>query len=288
VGTAKRERQKANRQAKLERIVSEEKKQKVKRTGLRFGIGIPLAIAAVVLIAWIFRDDKDKGETQSTAPVTTPTSADPGTTIAPDPSATTVAPTVPTPVAFAYGTGECPAADGSAPQKQEFTEAFKLCIDPAKTYTATFDTNKGKLTVALEAKAYPGTVNNFVSLARNKYYDKTVCHRIIAGFVVQCGRPGGPELEGRPGYTIAEEIPARAYKIGDLVMAKTASPNSTGGQIFIVTGDQGAALPPQYSIVGSITEGLDVAAAMEKAANPADDTAPLEKIEINSITITEA
>jgi cyclophilin family peptidyl-prolyl cis-trans isomerase len=287
VGTAKRERQKANRQAKLERIVAEEKKQKVKRTGLRFGIGIPLAIAAVVLIAWIFNDgNDDPGEAQSTTPTTspiaTPVSGNPVVTATPN-SVVPVAPTTVGEVAKVDAT--CPATDGSQTQAYSFNSSFPTCIDEAKTYTATFDTNKGKLVVALETKDYPATVNNFVSLARYKYYDKNTCHRIIKGFVVQCGRPlGNEEL---PSYKINEEIPKRPYKVGDLVMAKQSAPNTTGGQIFIITGPDGAALPQEYSIVGSITEGLEVASAMEAAANPNDDRTPLEDIVINSVTIAE-
>ena len=81
-----------------------------------------------------------------------------------------------------------------------------MCIDPAKTYTATVETNKGTFTITLDPKAAPQTVNNFVALARYHYYDDTPCHRIITGFVVQCGDPTGKGTGG-PGYEIPDELP---------------------------------------------------------------------------------
>ena len=296
MGTEKRERQKANRQLRLEELARQQQKQQMKRRGLRIGM-LVAGVIALTFIVFLLNRGKSTKENQAAATTvpavgdsTPPISVDTATTVV-DPNATP-APTVPfttvAAVPWTYGAGECPAADGSSKQTQQFDKAFNQCIDAAKTYSATIETNKGNLEVALESGDYPGTVNNFVALSRFHYYDNTVCHRIIKGFVVQCGRPGGQEAEGRPGYTINEEIPKRAYKIGDVVMAKTSAPNSTGGQIFIVTGDQGVALPPEYSIVGSITTGLDVASKMEAAANPAQDTAPLEEIKITKVTITES
>ena len=116
-------------------------------------------------------------------------------------------------------------------------------VDTTKAYVATITTNKGVLTVNLDVKAAPLTVNNFVALARNKYFDGLSCHRIIPKFVAQCGDPLGTGTGG-PGYKFIDELPkAGAYKVGSLAMAN-AGTNTNGSQFFIITGADGAALPP--------------------------------------------
>ncbi|MFW2335810.1 FKBP-type peptidyl-prolyl cis-trans isomerase, partial [Ilumatobacter sp.] len=101
---------------------------------------------------------------------------------------------------------DCPATDGSEPQQQEFAEMQPFCIDVTKTYTAEIVTNFGPITVELLPDAAPQNVNNFVTLARYKYFDGTDCHRVITDFVVQCGDPQGDGYGG-PGYTIPDELP---------------------------------------------------------------------------------
>ncbi len=134
-------------------------------------------------------------------------------------------------------------------------------------------------------------MNNFVSLARYHYFDDTPCHRIISGFVVQCGDPTGKGTGG-PGYEFADELPqAGEYKIGSLAMANSGA-NTNGSQFFIITGDQGAQLPPNYTLFGQVTDGFDTTVkAMEAAANPdpsANGVPPTEPITITKVTITEA
>src|SRR5688572_30015088 len=137
---------------------------------------------------------------------------------------------------------ECPPAGGAADRKTTFAKAPGMCINPAKSYTAVVKTNKGSFTVALDAKKAPKTVNNFVFLARNKYYDGIIFHRILPGFVVQGGDPQGTGTGG-PGYTFADELPAEGeYKIGSLAMANSG-PNTNGSQFFVITGDEGVKLP---------------------------------------------
>ena len=101
----------------------------------------------------------------------------------------------------------CPNADGTSPRTITFAEPPPMCIDPAKTYTATVVTNKGEFTVDLDAAKAPQTVNNFVVLSRYHYYDGVLCHRIIDSFVVQCGDPTGTGSGPNPGYTIPDELP---------------------------------------------------------------------------------
>ncbi|HRB05511.1 MAG TPA: peptidylprolyl isomerase, partial [Ilumatobacteraceae bacterium] len=115
-----------------------------------------------------------------------------------------------------------------------------------KAYAAVLETNHGTLHIALRADIAPKTVNSFVNLARYHYFDGTTCHRAIQNFVVQCGDPtatGG----GGPGYEFQDELPQEPYTIGSIAMAN-AGPNTNGSQFFIITGGNGAALPPNYSL----------------------------------------
>jgi len=274
VGTAKRERQKAGRQARLEQLQREQKKQRTTHL-VRNGA---LIVAGLVVVAFILSRFVGGGSSSTAATTTLPS-----TTAVPASS------TPPTTAPFAFGTGACPAADGSSPKTRTFTAAPKQCIDPTKSYTAAIETNLGSMTVALDPKAAPGTVNNFVVLARFHYFDATTCHRIIPGFVAQCGDPTATGTGG-PGYTIADELPAQgAYQIGSLAMANSG-PNTNGSQFFIITGAQGAALPPNYSLFGKVTSGLtDTVPALDKAGNPNNDgVPPLQTVTITKVTITES
>jgi cyclophilin family peptidyl-prolyl cis-trans isomerase len=180
----------------------------------------------------------------------------------------------------------CPAADGSSERLQQFNEAPPMCIDPSKRYTAEIVTSLGALTVALDPVAAPRTVNNFVFLARYHYYDGVIFHRIIRGFMCQGGDPTGTG-RGGPGYRFDDELPqAGRYEIGSLAMAN-AGPNTNGSQFFIVSGQSGVRLPPQYSLFGKVVKGLDVVGQMEAVETDRSDK-PRADVVIESVTITEA
>ena len=137
-----------------------------------------------------------------------------------------------------------------------------MCIDPNHRYTATIETSHGTMVAQLDALGAPKTVNNFVFLARYHFFDGLTFHRVIPGFVVQGGDPQGTGAGG-PGYTFADELPAAgAYKIGSLAMANSG-PHTNGSQFFIIVGSQGTQLPPQYSLFGMVTSGIDVAHKIE-------------------------
>jgi cyclophilin family peptidyl-prolyl cis-trans isomerase len=145
--------------------------------------------------------------------------------------------------------------------------------------------------VQLLPERAPGAVNNFVSLARWKYFDGTKCHRVIEDFVVQCGDPTATG-SGGPGYSFADELPsAGEYTIGSLAMANSG-PNTNGSQFFVITGVSGTSLPPNYTLFGQVTAGLDTAvAAMAALFNPdpaANGVPPAADIILNSVTISEA
>jgi cyclophilin family peptidyl-prolyl cis-trans isomerase len=198
-------------------------------------------------------------------------------------------PTPPPTLAPTIDTANCPDPGGSSEQRQQFDEYPPTCIDTAATYTAEIVTNKGTLVVELDAEAAPLTVNNFVTLARYHFFDGVSCHRIIPGFMAQCGDPTGTG-SGGPGYAFPDELPddSSVYVKGTLAMAN-AGPNTNGSQFFIITGDA-TFLPPSYSVFGKVVEGLDdTVPALDAAGNPEDNgVPPLEPVEIESVTITES
>lgn len=180
----------------------------------------------------------------------------------------------------------CPAADGSSAKKQTFSAAPGLCIDTTKTYTATMTTDAGPVVITLDAKKAPKTVNNFVVLSRYHFYDGVTFHRVIQGFMAQGGDPEGTG-QGGPGYTIPDELPkAGEYKEGSIAMANIGQANTGGSQFFIITGPAGTALPPQYSLFGQVTKGMDVVKKIE-ADGSEGDTAPTKVHTIKTVTIAE-
>ena len=159
----------------------------------------------------------------------------------------------------------CPAADGSSARSTAFPAAPAMCIDPAMSYSAEMVTTLGTMVIQLDAVTAPKTVNNFVFLARYHYYDSIIFHRIINGFMCQGGDPKGTGTGG-PGYKFADELPKPGrYEVGSIAMANSG-PNTNGSQFFLVSGQSGVRLPPQYSLFGKIVKGLEVLDAMQKVA----------------------
>jgi peptidyl-prolyl cis-trans isomerase B (cyclophilin B) len=160
-------------------------------------------------------------------------------------------------------------------------------LDPGTTYRLRFDTNCGDFTVTLDQETAPETSASLVALARDGYFDDTVFHRIVPGFVIQGGDPtqtGG----GGPGYSTVDTPPADAsYVKGVVAMAKTASepPGTAGSQFFVVTGDD-IGLPPDYAIVGTVTDGLDAVELIGELGDAATEL-PLEPVVISTVTVDE-
>jgi cyclophilin family peptidyl-prolyl cis-trans isomerase len=193
----------------------------------------------------------------------------------------------------------CPAADGSSDRTTTFGAAPPMCIDSAATYTATFETTEGTFTVALDAATMPSTTNNFVVLARYHYYDDTSIFRIDPSIdVFQSGAPATNSADDPgPGYTIDDEGGPFTYETGDLVMARTQQPNSTGGQYFVATGPAVSLLDSQgiYLNFGKVTEGLDVVESIAalyvpfavSSPNASLGGGPSVPVVVRSITIAE-
>jgi len=158
-------------------------------------------------------------------------------------------------------------------------------IVPSKRYVAIFETSKGAITAELFGAEAPTTVNNFVFLARQGFYDGLTFHRIIPGFVIQGGDPRGTG-EGDPGYAFEDELDNDLrYELGTLAMAN-AGPNTNGSQFFIVCGARGEQLPKKYTIFGRATDGMEVVHAI--ASVPTDRSSrPTTPVTMNSVTIEE-
>lgn len=157
-------------------------------------------------------------------------------------------------------------------------------LDLSKKYQATLDTTHGEIVIDFDAERSPSTVNNFVFLARDGYYDGVIFHRVIEGFVIQGGDPTGTG-RGGPGYNFRDEIEGPGeYKQGTVAMAN-AGPNTNGSQFFICHADVG--LPHAYTIFGQVSSGLDVVDSI--ATTPTDPgERPREEVVINKVTITES
>ena len=214
-----------------------------------------------------------------------------------DSTTTTVATdTTAVPGEFAYGTTECAPDTPPAEPVVDYEDSFQDCLDPDATYVAVFDTNQGEIRVDLDTATTPGTVNNFVNLARNGYYDGTEIFRTDTSIgIVQGGSPhtNDPSDPG-PGYTIPDEGSGFTYAPGQLVMARTNDPNSASAQFFLVGTDAASALDGQgtYVVFGTTDEaGIEVINAV-LALNEDDPAsglggAPSETVTINSVTIEE-
>lgn len=272
VATPKRARQKANRASKLEQQQKNDRRQQVQQYML---VALLVAVGLGGVLFLLSRgggDDEVAVDTEST------------TTTEPLPSAVEA----PEPGGAIEGEAECPAEDGSSERITSFSEVPPTCIDPTATYTAEIETTLGPITLELDAAQAPETVNNFVFLSRYHYYDGVPFHRIVPGFVIQGGDAVGDPLgTGNPGYAISDELPeAGEYTLGSVAMANSGV-DTSGSQFFIVTGSQGESLPPQYSLFGSVTAGLDTVSAIEGLPTTLGSY-PTEEIYIDSVTITES
>jgi peptidylprolyl isomerase len=171
----------------------------------------------------------------------------------------------------------------------QWKQAPEMTIDPAKQYTATIQTTEGTLTAQLLPGEAPKTVNNFVFLAREGYYNGVPFHRVIKNFMVQTGDPTGTG-SGGPGYRFADEPIRSDYEPGTLAMANSG-PHTNGSQFFIVHGSGGRKLDKKYTIFGRLTAGMEV---LEKIANTpvrasrsGESSQPVETPRIESVSIEE-
>lgn len=171
------------------------------------------------------------------------------------------------------------------PSPSNSMKAPKMSIDKSKKYSAVLHTEKGDITISLKASDTPITVNNFVALAKKGFYDNTIFHRVIKGFMIQGGDPNG-DGTGGPGYTFNDEPFTGDYTRGTVAMAN-AGPNTNGSQFFIMHKDN--PLPKNYVIFGKVTDGLSVvdaiAEAPVKAGASGEVSTPVNPVKVISIEI---
>ena len=169
------------------------------------------------------------------------------------------------------------------PEHQKWSQPPGMEIDPSKSYSAVFSTDKGDFKVELFSDKVPNTVNNFVFLARQGFYDGTIFHRVIDNFMVQGGDPTGTGTGG-PGYRFADEFhpSLRHSKRGILSMAN-AGPNTNGSQFFI-THVETPWLDNKHAVFGQLVEGEDVFMSIP-ARDPSQTNSPA--VTLNSVTIIE-
>ncbi|KKQ23700.1 MAG: Peptidyl-prolyl cis-trans isomerase [Candidatus Roizmanbacteria bacterium GW2011_GWC2_37_13] len=160
-------------------------------------------------------------------------------------------------------------------------------INSKKKYTAVMEASEGKITIQLNAKQTPITVSNFVSLAKKGFYNKTIFHRVIKGFMIQGGDPNGNGTGG-PGYKFDDEPFTGEYTRGTIAMAN-AGPNTNGSQFFIMHADY--PLPKNYVIFGKVIGGMEVvdkiASAEVKPSVSGENSTPVNPVVIKSILIEE-
>jgi cyclophilin family peptidyl-prolyl cis-trans isomerase len=262
----KRERKRQNRDAARAAQLEAARAAKKKKSLIRGVVGIVLLLGLAALGALVLGGDDDKTDVASEN--STSTTGDSTTTTE-------------NPALAAVQCNDTKPPDN--PNRPTFTEPPPMSIDPAKKYTAVLDTSCGKITVELDAKTTPKTVNNFVFLARKGFYKGLTWHRVVDDFVVQGGDPEGTG-SGGPGYKFEDELPQDGYKLGSLAMANSG-PNTNGSQFFIVTGQNGTTLQNNYSRFGMVTGGLEVAQKLESFGQP--DQKPSRPLYIFDITITE-
>jgi cyclophilin family peptidyl-prolyl cis-trans isomerase len=274
VPTEKRQRQKEGRQARL----AAEQKVAKRRQNIRRLITVVVVAAVVFGISYlIFKPGKKSSSTSTTKPASSTSTTSPaasGGSGDKSPSAITTS-------------ADCPANFSATLNKPSWPSPPPMTIDPSKTYTATITTDVGPITVQLDPKDAPKTVNNFVFLANKHFYDCIVFHRVIPSFVDQTGDPTGTGTGG-PGYKFADELPKTAspqYPLGSLAMANSG-PNTNGSQFFIVAGSQGESLAPSYTLFGKVTAGMSVVDAIN--ANGASSGTPTKVHRMDSVTVTES
>jgi len=162
---------------------------------------------------------------------------------------------------------------------------YPMEIDTKKTYEAVLKTTAGDITIVLNARETPMTVNNFIVLSKKKFYNNTIFHRVIKGFMIQGGDPKG-DGTGGPGYTFADEPFQGEYTKGTVAMAN-AGPNTNGSQFFIMHKD--TALPKNYVIFGKVTKGIEVVDTIVEAPTQTggEGSTPVSPTTITSVQIIE-
>lgn len=182
-------------------------------------------------------------------------------------------------------TDSCERVESPQPKQVSF-KAPKQTVKRGEELTAVVETSCGTFEIALDTERAPKTVNSFVFLSEEGVYDDLIFHRVAPGFVIQGGDPEGTGIGG-PGYTVDEKPPPNlAYTKGVVAMAKSSAdpPGRSGSQFFVITGADGG-LPPEYALVGEVSEGFDAVARIDKLGTP--EETPKQTVLIEKVTIEQ-
>jgi peptidyl-prolyl cis-trans isomerase B (cyclophilin B) len=182
---------------------------------------------------------------------------------------------------------ECTEVEAPESREPGAAEAPAEELDPSQTHTLAFDTSCGSFTVTLDPELAPNTSASLVALANAGYFDDTIFHRVVPGFVVQGGDPTQSGAGG-PGYSTVDVPPSgAAYTQGVVAMAKSAveAPGTAGSQFFVVTGAD-AGLPPEYAVVGEVREGMDTVLRID--ALGVGDGPPSQAVVVNTVTASSS
>ena len=265
--TEKRARQKAARRKKRAAQVRRVKNRRRLRTGGFFAAGAAVVIVLVLLTTGVFSSSppKKKSATGSTTTTTTTTTTAPTTTTTTTTTATSATQDAQLQAAAnkLAVAAKCPATPKTRVNTKQWSSQPAMTIGTSDNYTATVNTTAGSFAIALDAKTAPHTVNNFVFLADQGFYNCVIFHRVIPGFMDQTGDPTGTG-NGGPGYEFANENVPTAYETGDVAMANSGGTDSDGSQFFIVvpggatTLDSDLKAGDKYSLFGTVTSGLTV------------------------------
>jgi len=199
-----------------------------------------LAIVAVAILAFSFYVGRNVGSTPGAAPTPTP-----GPSVSAAPAGCG---------SLTFGPALTPTAGNAG--KKSFSAPPPMAINTAHHFLVTIKTAKGDITLCLDPKLAPNTVNNFVFLARNQFYNGLKFHRVEASFVIQGGDPKG-DGTGGPGYKFNDEPVSGEYTAGAVAMANSG-PNTNGSQFFICTVDDSKKLQKLYNLFGYVQTGMDV------------------------------
>lgn len=308
MSTPKRERQRENRRLRVAADEAAAKQYTTRRRIKLIGIAAVAVAAGLAVLGFLQRDDSEP------EPAAEPAAAD----VPAEPEAPEVAaepevanpeaaePEAANPEAAEPAAAGCPAVDGSSLRTIDFDSPQPMCIDPEARYVAIFDTSEGEMRFELTASETPLTVNNFVTLARYRYYDETLLFRTDPSIdIIQGGSPHtNDNRDPGPGYTIPDE-PAFAadpdtgnltgpyrYQPGQIVMARSAGPDSASAQFFLTTGPNASRLDGQgtYVVFGQTDEaGLAVAQSIIGLHEPGGSLggAPSRDVTVRSVTIEE-
>jgi peptidyl-prolyl cis-trans isomerase B (cyclophilin B) len=202
-------------------------------------------------------------------------------------AAATPAPTATATATAAQAAGGCRKVADPGPKDEGRLSKPHTKLDAKKTYVATVRTSCGSFQITLDAKRAPITGGNFAYLVSKRFFDRLTFHRIVPDFVIQGGDPKG-DGTGGPGYTVVEPPPrSLTYQPGVVAMAKTQTDPSgaSGSQFFVVTGAGAASLPPQYALLGKVTQGMDVVKRIGAVQADPNTGRPVTPVVIDSIRI---